>query len=153
MKTKKILLILIGLTIATSYLFRDELFGNPMPKLPNPRLDFSDEINEEEARKKSYNSNIKPFNTVKTRIFGESKKAAQKLLGRPNKVLSPLMYSNWSVLIYYNKVRDEFDNDRVKHLAVWIEIDDNLNSKVTKVKCVSPNSTPSQFQFVKQILY
>ncbi|MCG7500601.1 hypothetical protein MHM83_01830 [Tenacibaculum sp. Mcav3-52] len=142
MKTKKILVITIGFVIiASSYLFRDEIFGNHVPKPPpDIPLDLSGDMNEKETPKKSYNSNIKPFNTVKTRIFGESKYTVQKLLGKPNKVLSSQMYSNWSVLIYYRKVRDEFDNDRIKHLAVWIERDNRLNSKVTKVKCVSPNS-------------
>lgn len=142
MKTKKIVLLLItGLVIVlgTNYIY-SEYFDNRFPEAPNIRLDLSGDMNEKETPKKSYNSNIKLFNTVKTRIFGESKYAVQKLLGKPNKVLSSQMYSNWSVLIYYRKVRDEFDNDEVKHLAVWIERDNYLNSKVTKVKCVSPNS-------------
>lgn len=142
MNTKKILLLIISMMIiATSYFFRDELFGNHIPKPPpDIPLDLSGDMNEKEIPKKSYDSNIKPFNTVKTRIYGESKYAVQKLLGKPNKVLSSQMYSNWSVLVYYRKVHDEFDNDRIKHLAVWIERDNRLNSKVTKVKCVTPNS-------------
>ena len=143
MKTKKIVLLLItGLVVVlgTNYIYSeyfDNRFPDPPPDVP---LDLSGDMNEKETSKKSYNSNVKPFNTVKTRISGESKYAVQKLLGKPNKVLSSQMYSNWSVLIYYRKVRDEFDNDKVKHLAVWIERDNRLNSKVTKVKCVSPNS-------------
>ncbi|WP_299123346.1 hypothetical protein [uncultured Tenacibaculum sp.] len=135
MKTKKIVVLLI-LVLGISYYIHDTYYAKKNLSAPNIPLDLSGDTNE----KKSYNSNIKPFNTIKTRIFGESKYAVQKLLGKPNKVLSSQMYSSWSVLIYYRKVRDEFDNDKVKHLAVWIERDNRLNSKVTKVKCVTPNS-------------
>lgn len=83
MKTKKIVVLLI-LVLGISYYIHDTYYAKKNLAAPNTSLDLSGDTNE----KKSYNSNIKPFNTIKTRIFGESKYAVQKLLGKPNKVLS-----------------------------------------------------------------
>ncbi|MCG7501766.1 hypothetical protein MHM83_07770 [Tenacibaculum sp. Mcav3-52] len=143
MKQKKTLLLsIITLLIVTSlYLIRDNIFGNHIPKPPpDLPLDLNSETHKKTLSNKPSKPNIKPFNTLKTRVLGESKYFVEKFLGKPNKVLSSKMYSNWSVLIYYKKVFDEFDNNKIKHIAIWIERDNRLNSKVTKVICVNPNS-------------
>lgn len=81
--------------------------------------DIENEFIEREVNTKQSKENLLKFTDVKTRMMNENKSFVHSALGKPDKTYSKA--GSWTVWLYFNKIEDSFDNNRMKHLAIWFK--------------------------------
>ncbi|PHS60324.1 MAG: hypothetical protein COB12_13395 [Flavobacterium sp.] len=80
------------------------------------------------------------FSAIRGRLIKASEREVKDILGKPDRELNAPMNGYWKILIYYSKVYDDFDNEEIKHLVLFLN-DTNNRFVVSEIEGYRLGST------------